>query len=95
MTTDDKPGQGKTWDALNTRGLAAKRETVRELELSADDPAIAQLAECSPAPDIHARRRDRPGRARAGRGGRGRRRARILGRVGQSPGPRCGWAVST
>jgi HEAT repeat protein len=46
MTTDDKHGQSKTWDALNTRSLAAKRETVRELELSADERSIAELAEC-------------------------------------------------
>ena len=46
MTTDDKHGQSKTWDALNTRGLAAKREAVRELELSADDDAIGKLVEC-------------------------------------------------
>jgi len=41
---DDKPG--KTWDALNTRGLAAKRETVRDLELRGDPAAIAELVEC-------------------------------------------------
>jgi HEAT repeat protein len=46
MTTDDRQGQGKTWDALNTRGLAAKRESVRELELRADDEAIRQLVDC-------------------------------------------------
>jgi len=44
MTNDDKPG--KTWDALNTRSLAAKREAVRELELRGDDAAIAELVEC-------------------------------------------------
>lgn len=44
--TDDRQTQGKTWDALNTRGLAAKRESVRELELRADDEAIGQLADC-------------------------------------------------
>jgi len=43
-TNDDKPG--KTWDALNTRSLAAKREAVRELELRGDDAAIAELVEC-------------------------------------------------
>ena len=46
MTPDDSQGQGKTWDALNTRGLAAKREAVRELELSGDDLAIGKLVEC-------------------------------------------------
>jgi HEAT repeat protein len=46
MTTDDKHGQTKTWDALNTRGLTAKREAVHELELRADDEAIRQLVEC-------------------------------------------------
>jgi HEAT repeat protein len=43
-TNDDKPG--KTWDALNTRSLAAKREAVRDLELRGDDAAIAELVEC-------------------------------------------------
>ena len=47
MTTDDKHGQSKTWDALNARGLAAKREAVRELELRADGrratPALMPL----------------------------------------------------
>ena len=46
MTTDDKHGQNKTFDALNSRGLAAKREAVRELELSSDPEAIARLCEC-------------------------------------------------
>lgn len=46
MTTDDKPGQAKTWDAMNSRGLAAKREAVHELELRADEGAIGQLVEC-------------------------------------------------
>ena len=45
MTTDEKHGQ-KTWDAMNSRGLAAKRESVRELELRADDEAIGRLVEC-------------------------------------------------
>ena len=46
MTTDDKYGQGKTWDAMNTRGLAAKREAVQDLELRADDESIARLVDC-------------------------------------------------
>lgn len=46
MSSDEKQGAGKTWDALNTRGLAAKRETVRELELTGDDDAIRRLVEC-------------------------------------------------
>jgi len=45
MTTDEKHGQ-KTWDAMNSRGLAAKRESVREMELRADDQSIGQLVEC-------------------------------------------------
>ncbi len=46
MTTDDKHGQSKTIDAMNSRGLAAKRELVRELELNADDESIRRLVEC-------------------------------------------------
>lgn len=46
MTTDDKHGQSGTWDALNTRGLAAKREAVRDLELSADEGSITRLVDC-------------------------------------------------
>lgn len=46
MTTDDGYGQNKTFDALNTRGLTAKREQVRELELRGDDEAVARLVEC-------------------------------------------------
>ena len=44
MSTDDKYGQGKTWDAMSTRGLAAKREAVNDLELRADDESIAEGA---------------------------------------------------
>jgi HEAT repeat protein len=46
MTTDDKYGPSKTFDAMNTRGLSAKREQVRELELRADDDAIQRLLDC-------------------------------------------------
>src|SRR5262245_9253905 len=46
MTTDDRQSQIKIWDALNTRGLAAKRQAVRELEMRDDDDAIRQLVDC-------------------------------------------------
>jgi len=46
MPTDDKHGEKRIWDALNSRGLAAKREAVRDMELSASPEAIAQLCEC-------------------------------------------------
>ncbi len=44
--TDDKHGQGKTYDALNARGLTAKREYVRGLEQRRDAEAISLLVEC-------------------------------------------------
>lgn len=44
--TDDKHGQGKTYDALNARGLTAKREYVRGLEQRRDPEAISLLVEC-------------------------------------------------
>ena len=44
--TDDKHGQGKTYDALNSRGLTAKREYVRGLEQRRDPEAISLLVEC-------------------------------------------------
>jgi HEAT repeats len=46
MTTDDGLGQSKPFDTLNTRGLTAKREQVRDLELRGDDESIARLVEC-------------------------------------------------
>ncbi len=46
MTTDDGYGPGKAFDALNTRGLTAKREQVRELELRGDDESIGRLVDC-------------------------------------------------
>lgn len=42
--TEDK--YGKPYDALNTRGLTAKREYVRDLELRADNEALSLLVEC-------------------------------------------------
>ncbi len=44
--SDDKHGQGKTYDALNARGLTAKREYVRGLEQRRDPEAISLLVEC-------------------------------------------------
>lgn len=44
--TDDKHGQGKTYDALNARGLTAKREYVRGLEQRRDPEAVSLLVEC-------------------------------------------------
>jgi HEAT repeat protein len=44
--SDDKHGQGKTYDALNARGLTAKREYVRGLEQRRDPEAISLLIEC-------------------------------------------------
>lgn len=44
--TDDMHGQGKTYDALNARGLTAKREYVRGLEQRRDPEAISLLVEC-------------------------------------------------
>ena len=46
MTTDDKHGQNKAFDAMNTRGFAAKREYVRDLELKGDHDAVQRLVEC-------------------------------------------------
>jgi len=46
MSTDDKHSQSKTFDAMSTRGLTAKREQVRELELRADSDAIERLLDC-------------------------------------------------
>jgi HEAT repeat protein len=44
--TDEKHPQPKTYDALNTRGLSAKREYVRGLEQRRDAEAISLLVEC-------------------------------------------------
>ncbi len=44
--TDDRYGQTKSVDVLNARGLAAKREYVRELEHRNDDQALQLLVEC-------------------------------------------------
>jgi hypothetical protein len=44
--TEDTYGAGKPFDGMNTRGLTAKREYVRELERRGDTEAIARLAEC-------------------------------------------------
>jgi hypothetical protein len=43
---DDQYSQNRTFDAMSTRGLAAKRELVRELEQRGDAAAIARLVEC-------------------------------------------------
>lgn len=43
---DDKYGQGKPLEPLNSRGLAAKREYVRELTLRADSQSLSLLVEC-------------------------------------------------
>lgn len=44
--TDDKFTQGKSVDVLNTRGLATKREYVRDLRLRGDPQALSLLVEC-------------------------------------------------
>jgi hypothetical protein len=44
--TDEKHGQQKTFDAVNTRGLANKREYVRDLQMRGDPQSMALLTEC-------------------------------------------------
>ena len=44
--SDEKHPPGKTYDALNTRNLAAKREYVRGLEQRRDAEAMSLLVEC-------------------------------------------------
>jgi HEAT repeat protein len=44
--SDDKLPSAKSYDALNTRSLAAKREYVRGLEQRRDPEAISLLVEC-------------------------------------------------
>jgi len=44
--SDEKHGQGNTYDALNARSLAAKREYVHGLEQRRDPEAISLLVEC-------------------------------------------------
>jgi HEAT repeat protein len=44
--SDEKLPQAKTYDALNTRSLTAKREYVRGLEQRRDPEAISLLVEC-------------------------------------------------
>jgi hypothetical protein len=44
--SDEKHPQPKTFDALNTRNLTAKREYVRALEQRSDPEAISLLVEC-------------------------------------------------
>ena len=45
--TDDKYGQGgRTYDAMNARGLAGKRDYVRSLEQRRDEEAMSLLVEC-------------------------------------------------
>lgn len=43
---DDKSGPNRALDAINARGLTAKREYVRGLEVRRDAEAIALLVEC-------------------------------------------------
>ena len=43
---DEKFSQTKPLDALNSRGLAGKREYVRGLEQRRDDEALSLLVEC-------------------------------------------------
>lgn len=44
--SDDKFTQARTLDALNSRGLAGKREYVRGLEQRRDEEALSLLVEC-------------------------------------------------
>ena len=44
--TDDKYGTGRTFDAMNARGLAGKRDYVRSLEQRRDEEAMSLLVEC-------------------------------------------------
>lgn len=44
--SDDQYGQSKSLDALNTRGLAGKRDYVRSLEQRRDDESLSLLIEC-------------------------------------------------
>jgi len=44
--TDDLKGGARPFDALNPRGLAAKREYVRDLAARADAQSLALLVEC-------------------------------------------------
>jgi hypothetical protein len=44
--SDDKYGQAKPFDVLNSRGLAGKREYVRGLEQRSDVEALSLLVEC-------------------------------------------------
>jgi HEAT repeat protein len=44
--SDEKHAPGKTYDALNARSLAAKREYVRGLEQRRDTEAMSLLVEC-------------------------------------------------
>ncbi|HTR97248.1 MAG TPA: hypothetical protein VMH61_05050 [Candidatus Acidoferrales bacterium] len=43
---DDRPQTGRTFDAMNARGLAGKRDYVRSLEQRRDDEALGLLVEC-------------------------------------------------
>jgi len=44
--SDEKHGSGRTYDAMNARGLAGKRDYVRSLEQRRDDEAMSLLVEC-------------------------------------------------
>lgn len=43
---DEKYGPGRTFDAMNARGLAGKRDYVRSLEQRRDEEAMSLLVEC-------------------------------------------------
>lgn len=43
---DEPYGPGRTFDAMNARGLAGKRDYVRSLEQRRDDEAMSLLVEC-------------------------------------------------
>ena len=44
--SEDKQGQGPTYDAMSARGLAGKRDYVRSLEQRRDEEALSLLVEC-------------------------------------------------
>jgi hypothetical protein len=44
--SDEKYGQSKPFDVLNTRGLANKREYVRDLQMRGDAQSLSLLTEC-------------------------------------------------
>ena len=44
--SEDRAGQGRTFDAMSARGLAGKRDYVRSLEQRRDEEAVSLLVEC-------------------------------------------------